>query len=318
MKKVFNLSIFVFLLAIIVSAPSVYAKSENSGSGKGSFEFGLSGGVKVEDDSSSSDDNSNSDDSSSSSSSSSSALEVEADIFTNETIVKVEINDRKSIFSTSAKTRDEIVAEVVSKYPTLTKAEVEAVLNLETENRSSRPGEKSEERNDRKDDDSRNNSGNDNSIGAKIKASFFGNSDKNDDSKKENSFMRKMSAEFVFKRFEEAVKHIEKFILRLDAAVLQFKTAGSDTAIAEGFLTSAKTDLSEAQTHWQNAKNAYDGGAVGAKEMIKEHLDLMKTEIRSSFENLKATIGALKDLRVDSDDDSDDSDDADEDNSGTN
>lgn len=303
MKKVFNLSIFVFLLAIIVSAPSVYAKSENSGSGKGSFEFGLSGGVKVEDDSSSSDDNSNSDDSSSSSSSSSSALEVEADIFTNETIVKVEINDRKSIFSTSAKTRDEIVAEVVSKYPTLTKAEVEAVLNLETENRSSRPGEKSEERNDRKDDDSRNNSGNDNSIGAKIKASFFGNSDKNDDSKKENSFMRKMSAEFVFKRFEEAVKHIEKFIVRIETAAGKFKAEGKDVSQVAFNLDNAKTDLAQAKDFHAKAKLEWESRNDTSKEMVKVYLDSTKQELKSAFENLRKALVALRDLRDNSNDD---------------
>ncbi len=306
MKKVFNLSIFVFLLAIIVSAPSVYAKSENSGSGKGSFEFGLSGGVKVEDDSSS-DDNSNSDDSSSSSSSSS-ALEVEADIFTNETIVKVEINDQKSIFSTSAKTRDEIVAEVVSKYPTLTKAEVEAVLNLETENRDSRPSEKTTERSNSGNDDKegydrKNNSSDDNSIGAKIKASFFGKSERNDDSKREDSFVRKMSAEFVFKRFEEAVKHIEKFIVRIETAAGKFKAEGKDVSLVSASLENAKTDLVQAKDFHAKAKLEWESRRDESKDMVKVYLDSTKQELKSAFENLRKALVALKDLRDNSNDD---------------
>ena len=64
-------------------------------------------------------------------------LEVEADVFTNETVVKVEINNVKNTFTTSAKTKAEIVAAVVAKYPALTTAKVEAVLDLEIENRAS-------------------------------------------------------------------------------------------------------------------------------------------------------------------------------------
>jgi len=67
-----------------------------------------------------------------------SGLEVEADIFTDITVVKVEINDRKSVFSTEADTRDEVVAAVVARYG-LKADDVEAVLEIETEDRSSRP-----------------------------------------------------------------------------------------------------------------------------------------------------------------------------------
>jgi hypothetical protein len=328
MKKLFSLSIFVFLFmfAFLASTKAFAKDGDNSGSGSSN-----SGSSDVEDnddgddsddsdesedgDDSSDDSNDdgddsdesedgeeNGDDSDDSSDDSNSALEIEADIFTDITVVKIEMNDRKSSFTTDSKTEAEIVADILAKYPNLVQADVEAALNIETEDRDSRPKDTAGE-----------------------KRSIFSIFNLKKENKEDNSGPgnsedrpRKLPAESVLNRFVGAVKHIEKFILRLDAAVLQFKTAGSDTAIAEGFLTSAKTDLSEAQTHWQNAKNAYDGGAVGAKEMIKEHLDLMKAEIRSSFENLKATIGALKDLRVGSDDDSDDSDDTDEDNSGTN
>lgn len=65
------------------------------------------------------------------------SLGVEADVFTNETVVKVEINKVKNTFTTSAKTKAEIAAAVVAKYPVLTTAKVEAVLDLQIENRAS-------------------------------------------------------------------------------------------------------------------------------------------------------------------------------------
>ena len=65
-------------------------------------------------------------------------LEVEADVFADTTIVKVEISDKKTVFTTEANTREEIVDVVVSKFG-LTKSEVENVLDLEIENRDSRP-----------------------------------------------------------------------------------------------------------------------------------------------------------------------------------
>lgn len=68
-----------------------------------------------------------------------SAFEAEADVFTDITIVTVEINDQKSTFTTSAKTRAAVVAEIVSRYPTLVLADVDAALDFEIENRLSRP-----------------------------------------------------------------------------------------------------------------------------------------------------------------------------------
>ncbi len=65
-------------------------------------------------------------------------LEIEANIFTNETVVKVEINDKKTTFTTSAKTRAEIIAAVHAKYPTLTTAQIESELEIEVEDRASR------------------------------------------------------------------------------------------------------------------------------------------------------------------------------------
>ncbi len=67
--------------------------------------------------------------------------EIEADVFKNETVVKLEINDRKFGFVTSAKTREAIVAEIVAKYD-LKKETVEALLVLEVEDRESRADDK--------------------------------------------------------------------------------------------------------------------------------------------------------------------------------
>ena len=63
--------------------------------------------------------------------------EAEADIFTNETIVKIEAGDRKAVFSTSAVTRADIVQAISEKYG-FSEAEVDTVLRIETEDRASR------------------------------------------------------------------------------------------------------------------------------------------------------------------------------------
>ncbi len=70
-----------------------------------------------------------------------SGLEVEADVYTDMTIVKVEINDKKTIFSTDADDRAGVVDEVVSRFA-VTAAEVDAVLDLEIEDRASRTKER--------------------------------------------------------------------------------------------------------------------------------------------------------------------------------
>jgi hypothetical protein len=79
------------------------------------------------------------------------SLEIEADIFTDTTIVKVEINDKKTIFATDADTREDVIDAIVAKFDLseaevdcgidfdLSEAEVDAALELETEDRASRP-----------------------------------------------------------------------------------------------------------------------------------------------------------------------------------
>ena len=67
-----------------------------------------------------------------------SALEIEADIFSDITIVKVEQNNKKTSFTTDADTRDEVVDAILARYD-LAEADVEAALELEEEDRASRP-----------------------------------------------------------------------------------------------------------------------------------------------------------------------------------
>ncbi len=69
------------------------------------------------------------------------SLEVEADVFTDITIVKVENNDRKVVFSTTADTKDEVVDAVNEKLG-FSKSSIEAVLSFEIEDRASRAKER--------------------------------------------------------------------------------------------------------------------------------------------------------------------------------
>ncbi len=90
--------------------------------------------VREDDDSRSSEDDDSSDDSRSSSGS---FLEAEADVFSDTTIIKVEINDRKTTFETTADTREEVIAEIVARF-SVDRATVDRVLDFEIEDRASR------------------------------------------------------------------------------------------------------------------------------------------------------------------------------------
>lgn len=70
--------------------------------------------------------------------STSSTLEVDADVFTNTTIVKVEKGDTKTVFETSATTTDDITAAVVARISGVTTSEVKAVLDVDIEDRASK------------------------------------------------------------------------------------------------------------------------------------------------------------------------------------
>ncbi len=89
------------------------------------------------------------------------ALEIEADVFTDVTIVVVEHNDRKTTFETSADTRAEVVAEVVRRYPDLTSTAVDAALDFEVEDRASRTDDRNDTDDDSDDDSEDHHSGSD-------------------------------------------------------------------------------------------------------------------------------------------------------------
>ncbi len=73
--------------------------------------------------------------------SSATVTEIEADVFTNETTVKLEANNKHYGFVTAKKTKADVVAEIASKY-NLTTAKVEGMIKFETEDRASRPDDK--------------------------------------------------------------------------------------------------------------------------------------------------------------------------------
>jgi uncharacterized protein (DUF433 family) len=66
-------------------------------------------------------------------------LEIEADVFTDTTVVKMELSDKKFYFETNAQTREEVAAAIFTKFPTLTIETILAVLDFEVEDRASVP-----------------------------------------------------------------------------------------------------------------------------------------------------------------------------------
>lgn len=97
---------------------------------------------------------------------SSSNIEAEADVFTNQTVIVVEINDNKTVLTSSSKTREGVISGIVEAFPSLSRTEVDAILDFETEDRASRPDDlsvSSDDNDDDNDDDSNSsgNSGND-------------------------------------------------------------------------------------------------------------------------------------------------------------
>lgn len=73
--------------------------------------------------------------------SSTSSFEAEADVFADTTIVEVELGDTKTVFETTANTRDEVVLEIMSRFG-LARGVVESRLDFEVEDRGSRDDDK--------------------------------------------------------------------------------------------------------------------------------------------------------------------------------
>lgn len=68
-------------------------------------------------------------------------FEAEADVFTDTTVVKVEVNDITRVFTTNVRTREAVVAEIARQYP-VAPERIDAALDFEVEGRASRPGER--------------------------------------------------------------------------------------------------------------------------------------------------------------------------------
>lgn len=114
------------------------------------------GNIRIREDSDDDDEGDNADDKGNSrGNDSEGSTEVEVNVFTNETIVKLELSDKKYIFVTDKTDKEDIIDEIVSRFD-VTRGEVELVLNFEIEDRESRLGDKhdtSSRDNDSDDDD---------------------------------------------------------------------------------------------------------------------------------------------------------------------
>lgn len=93
--------------------------------------------------------------------------EIEAKILSDKTIIKVEIGDEETTFVTSANTREAIIAAIVANFPSLTSAQVDAVLKIETENDAEDVDEDSDDGDDEdKDDEDENDDSDDDNSGS--------------------------------------------------------------------------------------------------------------------------------------------------------
>ena len=88
-------------------------------------------------------DSSNDDDSCDDSSSDDTGLtELEAEIFTNETVIQIELDGDKDVVVTNADTRAEIIDAILDEYSSLSEDDVDDMLTVETEDRASRASDK--------------------------------------------------------------------------------------------------------------------------------------------------------------------------------
>ncbi len=78
-------------------------------------------------------------DTSSEATTASSTLSIEADVFTDTTVVKIELNGTQFYFETAGKSREDVITAITTRFPLLTVADVEARLDFEVEDRTSRP-----------------------------------------------------------------------------------------------------------------------------------------------------------------------------------
>lgn len=68
--------------------------------------------------------------------------ELEVDVFTNETVIKIEIDGKKQVFTTTATGRGEIEDAILDEFTTLKASEVSDMLVIDREDRASRASDK--------------------------------------------------------------------------------------------------------------------------------------------------------------------------------
>ena len=68
--------------------------------------------------------------------------ELEADVFTNETVIKIELDGKKQVFTTTATGRGEIEDAILAEFTTLKASEVSDMLVIDREDRASRASDK--------------------------------------------------------------------------------------------------------------------------------------------------------------------------------
>ena len=66
-------------------------------------------------------------------------FEIQIHVFTDTTVVKLELNDKKFYFESTATSQDGVLADVLTRFPSLTKVQVLAQLDFNVEQRPSRP-----------------------------------------------------------------------------------------------------------------------------------------------------------------------------------
>ncbi len=80
-------------------------------------------------------------------------FDVEADVFTDTTIVKIEFDDEEFSFETDSDTRADVVSDINTRFPSLTIAQIDAELDFQIEDRASRPQDGGVKVDDDRDDD---------------------------------------------------------------------------------------------------------------------------------------------------------------------
>ena len=81
------------------------------------------------------------------------SFEVEADVFTDMTVIEIEIDDEKTTLTTDKTTREGVIDVILARFPELSRAEVDARLDFEVEDRASRSDDLRDEDSDDDDDD---------------------------------------------------------------------------------------------------------------------------------------------------------------------